>query len=123
MRPDDPRVVALAAAIVALADMLLGERAAPVSYDAANLPPGMTLDAYRRRHRARVHAGTEGWTCVGKARLVTRGAWERDIQAETEAARSRRAHPQREAPSSPSPANDLDARLDAALGIRTRTGR
>ena len=115
MTAEDAKALAVGRAVLALVDALgLGSSSAPSVYTADALPPGMTRDAFLRRHRARVRAGVEGWTRAGQGRVVTREAWQTDAQAET--TRTRRT-------ASQDAANDVDAKLDAALGIRTRRAR
>jgi hypothetical protein len=87
--------------------------AAPQTYDADHRPPGVTRRAYLDRHAARVRAGVDGWTRIGRARVVTTEAWAKDAEASTRKARARKVTP-------PTAANDTEDALDVALGIRTR---
>jgi hypothetical protein len=115
-RTEDAHALAVGRAVLGLLAALgLVERGEPAMYDADRLPPGLSRDAFLRRHRARVREGIPGWTRAGKARLVSREAWERDVADET--CRPRHVAVPRTVPRA---ANDLDAELDAALGIRTR---
>ena len=116
------REQALDAFCVLLAFVAGGSTSSSASYDANTLPPGVTRDAYLRRHRERLRAGVPGWTKAGAGRVVTRQAWELDVSTETTTARAR---PKRTPPNAPPPppANDVSAQLDAALGIRTGGGR
>jgi hypothetical protein len=92
----------------------LGLGAPPTStYDAERLPPGITRRAFLDRHARNVRAGVEGWTRVGRARVVTAEAWAKDAEASTRKARARKVTP-------PTAANDIVDELDAALGIRSR---
>ena len=87
---------------------------APTTYTQSSLPPGVTRRAFLKRHAARVRAGVAGWTRSGHGRVVTRAAWDVDVAAET----AREPHRTRSARLEV--VRDLDAELDAALGIRTR---
>jgi hypothetical protein len=113
---EDARALAVGRAVLALVDALgLGSMAARVAYDAQHLPPGVTRDAFLRRHRARVREGVAGWARSGQGRTVTRSAWEADVAEET--ARSRR-RPVTHAPA----ANDDATSVERALGIRVHRG-
>ena len=117
-RPSDQQALAVGRAVLALVDALGLRDSRRESYDVSRLPPGVTARAFRDRHAARVRAGVDGWTRVGRARIVTREAWEKDAAAETSRARARK-------PTTPTAANDkasddFAARLDTALGIRPR---
>jgi len=92
---------------------------AATTYDAERLPPGITRDAFLRRHRRRWRAGVEGWTRVGQARVVTVEAWQRDINEEAATARARSTRAPRVRPVVVS-TSTIGEQLDAHLGIRTR---
>lgn len=92
---------------------------APTTFDAERLPPGITRDAFLRRHRRRWRARAEGWTRVGQARVVTVEAWQHDIDEEAAIARARSARTPRVRPAV-IPATTIGEQLDAHLGIRTR---
>src|ERR1017187_7656569 len=93
-----------------------GAGGGPPSYDQEHLPPGVTRDAFLRRHRDRVGRAVEGWTRAGVGRVVPRTAWDLDGDAATTRPRARRPTTMVAEPA------DLDARLDAALGIVTTRG-
>jgi hypothetical protein len=114
MPDDDARAIAIGRAVLALVDALGLGHTTPSTFDAERLPPGITRDAYLRRHRDRVRAGVEGWSRVGQGRVVTAAAWAADVERETMRAR------RRSTTVTPVAANDADDELDAALGIRTR---
>jgi hypothetical protein len=119
----DARLTEIGRLVVQLAALLgVGASSSPVTYDADRLPPGVTRDAYLRRHRARMRAAVEGWTRVGAARVVTAQAWALEVEAETATARARA---KRVAPRiGPVVHRDLkpgnDDALDRALGLRRR---
>jgi hypothetical protein len=112
--PRHERAAAIGHAVLALVDALGLGHTTPTTYDAERLPPGITRDAYLRRHRDRVRAGASGWTRVGAGRVVTAAAWDLDVAAETNRARRRAATV------APAAANDADDDLDRQLGIRVR---
>jgi hypothetical protein len=95
------------AALHTLRAWLGGPRTAH-SYDQRTLPPdAKSVDAYMRRHRALRAAGIAGVWTRGKILACTAEAWA------TELPRTPRL-----AVVAPTP--DVDAQLDAELGIRTR---
>ncbi len=115
LNPADQRALAIGRAVLALVDALgLGSRASVETYDADRLPPGVTRDAFLRRHRSRCRAGVEGWTRAGHGRVVTVDAWRADVMAET--SRARRARPAPPPPTT-SAVDDLDP-IERALGVR-----
>jgi len=109
---------ALAALLILRAWLGAGSSSgAPALYTQYSPPPDVASDdAFARVHRSQMRAGVPGWTKAGSVRSVTAGAWRAYVSAQTEIARSR---PKRTAPHAPAPANDADAKIDAALGIRT----
>ena len=86
----------------------LGFGSTPAVYTQGSLPPDVTsVDAYRRRHRALRAAGVDGVWVRGKTLACTPTAWAADLPRAPRLAVA-------------APGADLDAALDAALGIRTR---
>jgi hypothetical protein len=114
MGPDDERALELGRLIMRAAVLLRLGAPTPAMYTQDRLPPGVTRGSYLRRHGARVSDGAEGWTRVGKARVVTAAAWDADVAHETAGARAR----PRLAVVAPVPS--IGDSIDARLGIRTR---
>src|ERR1700747_1188605 len=83
----------------------IGTIAASPTYDADRLPPGVSRDAYLRRHARCVRDGVPGWSRVGRGRVVTSDAWDADVQVETARTRRGSRAPMRAA-------NDPDDALD-----------
>jgi hypothetical protein len=93
----------------------LGGAAAPAAlYSQTHLPPdAKSVDAYRRRHRALRKARVPGVWTRGKTLACTPEAWATDLTR-------LKLAPSSTAPTIP--AIDIDAKLDAALGIRVTRG-
>ena len=86
----------------------VGQRAEPRIFTQYALPPdARSADAYKRRHRALRKAGVQGVWVRGKIMACTPDAWATEVPR------------RRSAREVVDPARDVDAELDAALGIRT----
>lgn len=96
-------------AFLILMAYVTGQRAEPVVYDQRNLPPDTkSADSFKRRHRELRKAGIDGVWVRGKMLCCTAEAWATRLPG-----RKSTLQP-------PNPERDIDAELDAALGIRTR---
>lgn len=88
-----------------------GLRAEPVVYDQWHLPAdAKSEDAYKRRHRELRKVGVVGAWVRGKKLCSTAAAWATEIPRTTRLTIAESSH-------------DVDAELDAALGIKTRVSR
>ena len=118
MTHDEARAIRIGRLLLELAQELgIGTgTTAPAVWTQDSLPPDATSrDAYLRRHRRHMKAGTPGWSCSGQTRSVAVEAWRADVAGETARARARRPA------ASPAPAaNDIHDQLDRAFGIKTR---
>jgi hypothetical protein len=104
---DTPSDKEALAALFTLRAWLGGSRE-PQTYDQWHLPPDVkSADAYKRRHRELRRSRVAGAWVRGKVLACTPEAWA------TALPRSPRL-------SVVQPARDVDAELDAALGIKTR---
>jgi hypothetical protein len=102
--------VELLAALHTLRSWLTGGHDSSAPYDQNTRPPGVTRDGFLRRHRQQLRAKTPGWSAIGKARLVTRAAWDSYVAG---TGKSRK----------PTVALSLDVErdeIDRALGIKVR---